>query len=140
VAAGFVLQVVEPHSNGLGGEVLAALAGQGVVVVNGQGPAAAAIERFADLVPGSGLLSACVRGAFDAWMLLLEGFGTRTVGEVLAPAPRTLWRTPALVATYRRLAAEAEAAGGDREQQIEAARAALSPRRSRSSASATVAC
>ena len=54
VAAGFVLQVVEPHLNGPGGEVpiLAAPAGLGrVLVVNGQGPvpATATIERFADL-------------------------------------------------------------------------------------------
>ena len=51
VAAGFVLQVVEPHLNGPGGEapILAAPAGRGrVLVVNGQGPvpAAATIERF----------------------------------------------------------------------------------------------
>src|SRR5213595_602003 len=85
VAAGFVLQVVEPHLNGPGGEVpiLAAPAGQGrVLVVNGQGPvpAAATIERFAGLglglVPGTGLLAACVPGAFGAWMLLLRDHGT----------------------------------------------------------------
>jgi gamma-glutamyltranspeptidase/glutathione hydrolase len=73
VAAGLVLQVVEPHLNGPGGEVpiLAAPAAQDrVLVVNGQGPvpAAATIERFAelglDLIPGTGLLPACVPGAF----------------------------------------------------------------------------
>ena len=61
VAAGFVLQVVEPHLNGPGGEVpiLVAPAGRGPVrVVCGQGaaPAAATIEHFRDLgldlVPG----------------------------------------------------------------------------------------
>src|SRR5918992_1138185 len=95
VAAGFVLQVVEPHLNGPGGEVpiLAAPAGQGrVLVVNGQGPvpAAATIERFADLgldlIPGTGLLAACVPGAFGAWMLLLRDHGTLRLREVLEPA------------------------------------------------------
>src|SRR5918998_6381231 len=50
VAAGFVLQVVEPHLNGPGGDVPAVAwsASRGeVLVVNGQGPvpAAAPIER-----------------------------------------------------------------------------------------------
>ena len=93
VAAGFVLQVVEPHLNGPAGEVpiLAYPADQnGVQVVNGQGPApaAASIKHFEgldlDLVPGTGLLPACVPGAFDAWMRLLGEFGTMRVGEVLA--------------------------------------------------------
>jgi gamma-glutamyltranspeptidase/glutathione hydrolase len=95
VAAGFVLQVVEPHLNGPGGEVpiLAAPAGQGrVLVVNGQGPApaAATIGRFRelglDLVPGTGLLPACVPGAFGAWMLLLRDQGTLRPRDVLEPA------------------------------------------------------
>mgnify|MGYP001809596235 CR=1 FL=1 len=43
-----------------------------------------------------------------------------------APAPRSLFRNPVLAATYERLLAEAEAAGGDRVRQIEAARHAWS--------------
>jgi gamma-glutamyltranspeptidase / glutathione hydrolase len=91
-ASGFVLQIVEPHLNGPGGEVpiTAYVAGRDeVVVINGQGPApkAASIDRFRqlglDLVPGSGLLAACVPGAFDAWMLLLEEYGTMGVRDVL---------------------------------------------------------
>ncbi|SFF23962.1 gamma-glutamyltransferase 2. Threonine peptidase. MEROPS family T03 [Actinacidiphila alni] len=39
-----------------------------------------------------------------------------------APRPGEPWRNPALAATWRRLVAEAEAAGGDRVAQIEAAR------------------
>ena len=75
VAAGFVLQVVEPHLNGPGGEVpilLYSAERDEVLVVDGQGtaPAAATIERFRELghelVPGTGLLAACVPGAFDA--------------------------------------------------------------------------
>jgi gamma-glutamyltranspeptidase / glutathione hydrolase len=177
VTAGFVLQVVEPHLNGPGGEVpiLAAPAGAGrVLVVNGQGPvpAAATIERFAGLglglIPGTGLLAACVPGAFGAWMLLLRDHGTARLREVLEPAigyaeagfpavPRIgaaigsleelfrdewpssaeVWladgvpapggrlRNRPLAATWRRLLAEAEAAGPDRDGQIEAALAAF---------------
>src|SRR5262249_57756581 len=40
------------------------------------------------------------------------------------PAPGTRFRNPALAATYRRLVAEAEAPGHDRQEQIEAGRPA----------------
>ncbi len=95
VAAGLTLQVVEPHLNGPGGEVpiLAHRADRGeTLVVNGQGPApaAASIARFEDLgldlVPGTGLLPACVPGAFDAWMLLLGEFGTLRLADVMGYA------------------------------------------------------
>jgi gamma-glutamyltranspeptidase/glutathione hydrolase len=93
VATGFTLQVVEPHLNGPGGEVPAllfpvdrgepvALCGQGVA------PAAATIERYRELghelVPGTGVLAACVPGAFGGWLLLLEQFGTWRLEDVLA--------------------------------------------------------
>jgi gamma-glutamyltranspeptidase/glutathione hydrolase len=92
VAAGFVLQVVEPHLNGPGGEVpiVAYSAAQDrVLVVNGQGPvpAAASIGHFRDLgldlVPGSGLLPACVPGAVGGWLLLLGELGTMRPRQVL---------------------------------------------------------
>ncbi|HET6750722.1 MAG TPA: gamma-glutamyltransferase [Actinomycetes bacterium] len=95
VTAGFVLQVVEPHLNGPGGDlpVIAYDARQQrVFVVNGQGPtpAAASIDRFRelglDLVPGTGLLPACVPGAFGAWMQLLAEHGTMRPRDVLEPA------------------------------------------------------
>ena len=95
VAAGFALQVVEPHLNGLGGEAPIILhdAGRaGVEVICGQGtaPAAATIEAYRDagldFVPGTGLLAAVVPGAFDAWMVLLREHGTLELEEVLAPA------------------------------------------------------
>src|SRR3954463_14205281 len=95
VAAGFVLQVVEPHLNGPGGEVpilLYSAERDDVLLVDGQGtaPAAATIARFRDLghelVPGTGLLAACVPGAFDAWLLLLRDFGTLPLADVLEPA------------------------------------------------------
>ena len=176
VATGLVLQVVEPHLNGPGGEVpvIAFDAARGeTFVVCGQGtaPAAATLEAYAglDLVPGSGLLAACVPGAFGAWMLMLREYGTMRLRDVMGyaigyaeagyplvpaiswgiasvadmfrehwrssaevylpgnavPAPGSLFANPALAATYRRVLAEAEAAGEDREEQIEAARRAF---------------
>ena len=95
VTAGFVLQVVEPHMNGPGGEVpilLYSAERDEVLVVCGQGvaPEAATISRIRDLglelVPGTGLLPACVPGAFDAWLLLLRDFGTLALADVLEPA------------------------------------------------------
>jgi gamma-glutamyltranspeptidase/glutathione hydrolase len=91
VTAGFVLQVVEPHLNGPGGEVPAVFqpAGSAPRVLCGQGvaPAAATVERYRDLglelVPGSGLLAATVPGAWDGWLLLLRDHGTKTLREVL---------------------------------------------------------
>ena len=92
VATGLTLQVVEPHLNGPGGDLpvvfWSAERGEPLVLC-GQGPApeAATIERFRELghelVPGTGLLAACVPGAFDGWMLLLRDFGTLGPEEVL---------------------------------------------------------
>jgi gamma-glutamyltranspeptidase/glutathione hydrolase len=92
VAAGLTLQVVEPHLNGPGGEVpiiFHSAYGAKTRVMGGQGPApaAASIARFEELglelVPGTGLLAACVPGAFDAWMRLLGEFGTLRLAEVM---------------------------------------------------------
>ncbi|MFI4980676.1 MAG: gamma-glutamyltransferase family protein [Nevskiales bacterium] len=95
VAAGFVLQVVEPHLNGPGGEVPILLWSekeQRMRVVCGQGvaPQAASAGFFRGLglnqVPGTGLLAATVPGAFDAWMLLLRDHGTISLRKALEPA------------------------------------------------------
>jgi gamma-glutamyltranspeptidase / glutathione hydrolase len=92
VATGFTLQVVEPHLNGPGGEVPAIFYSaeqDGVQVLCGQGvaPAAATIERFHELghelVPGTGVLAACVPGSFGAWLLLLRELGTWRLEDVL---------------------------------------------------------
>jgi gamma-glutamyltranspeptidase / glutathione hydrolase len=172
VATGFTLQVVEPHLNGPGGDLPIVLwsAERGEpLVVCGQGtaPAAATIERFRELghelVPGTGLLAACVPGAFDGWLLLLRDFGTLGLDDVLeqaigyaeqgypvipgitatiertepllrnwpssaelylpAPRPGTLFRNPALAATYRRIIDEAGT--GSREVRIDRARNAF---------------
>jgi gamma-glutamyltranspeptidase / glutathione hydrolase len=92
-AAGFVLQVVEPHLNGPGGDLpvvfWSADAGKPLVLcAQGVAPAAATVDRFRELgheqIPGTGVLAACVPGSFDGWLLLLEQFGTWPLDEVLA--------------------------------------------------------
>ncbi|MEV6554445.1 gamma-glutamyltransferase [Nocardia sp. NPDC051756] len=91
VAAGFVLHVVEPHLNGPAGEVpmILAPAGAPVRVLCGQGPAPAGASAAhyrglgLEFVPGTGPLAAAVPGAFDAWMVLLRDYGTRSLGELL---------------------------------------------------------
>ena len=95
VAAGFVLQVVEPHLNGPGGEVPIILwdaRRAAVEVICGQGPAprAASTSHFRSLglddIPGTGLLAACVPGAFGGWLRLLADHGTMRLRDVLQPA------------------------------------------------------
>jgi gamma-glutamyltranspeptidase / glutathione hydrolase len=92
-AAGFVLQVVEPHLNGPGGDLPAIFwsASEGrplALCAQGTAPAAATIEAFRSrghvLVPGTGVLAACVPGSFGGWISLLERFGTWRLGDVLA--------------------------------------------------------
>jgi len=92
VAAGLVLQVVEPHMCGPAGEVPVIgfdTRDNEVFVLNGQGPApgAATIGAFGDLgldlVPGNGLLAACVPAAFGTWMLLLAAHGSLPLREVM---------------------------------------------------------
>ncbi|GAA3434791.1 gamma-glutamyltransferase family protein [Kutzneria kofuensis] len=177
-AAAFVIQVVEPHLNGPAGDVpiMVHRAGsESVEVVCGQGPMplratpAEFRSRGLDVVPGSGLLSACVPGAFGAWLRLLRDYGRLALADVLAPAvhyaehgypvlpkaaemigslaelfrdewaesgrtylingavpaPGQRLRNPALAATFRRLLAESQAAGGTREHRIDAAHRAF---------------
>lgn len=95
VAAGFVLQVVEPHLNGPGGDVTIILWGerdQAIRTVCGQGPAPALADAASmrvmglELVPGIGLLPATVPGAFGAWLTMLRDYGTWSLADVRAPA------------------------------------------------------
>jgi len=95
VATAFTLQVVEPHLNGPGGDVpiLVYDVKRGkpeVICGQGPAPAAATIAHYRglglDIVPGTGLLAACVPGMFDSWMLLLRDYGTMKLADVLTPA------------------------------------------------------
>ena len=95
VAAGFVLQVVEPHLNGPGGDapiIVASVDEPEPRVLCGQGPAPAGAtpEHFTaaglDRVPGSGPLATAVPGAVQAWLVLLRDRGTLNARTVLEPA------------------------------------------------------
>ena len=171
VAAGFTLEVVEPHLNGPGGDLPLIFAGPAqpptVLCAQGTAPAAASIRHYRDLgldlVPGSGLLAAVIPGAVPGWLTLLRDRGTATLRQVtdaaihyaqqglpvlpqlaatiasiaglfrrewptsaaaylpagVAPAPGSWLRNLAWAATLQRLVSEAEAAGGDRDGEIE---------------------
>ena len=95
VATAFTLQVVEPHLNGPGGDVPVILhdvkrARTDVICGQGPAPAKATIAHYRsegiDIIPGTGLLAACVPGMFDTWMILLRDYGSMTLAEVLSPA------------------------------------------------------
>ena len=93
VAAGLVLQVVEPHLNGPGGDLPAILWKDGkaqILCAQGPTPAGATIEHYRaeglHLIPGDGLLATVIPGAFDGWMLMLRDHGTMELADVMAPA------------------------------------------------------
>src|SRR3954453_12115045 len=103
VAAGFTLQVVEPHLNGPGGDLPAIVWPAGgalpaivwpaggeprVLCAQGVAPAEATIEHYRDelglsLVPGTGPLAAVVPGAFGGWLTMLRDHGTMELEDVL---------------------------------------------------------
>jgi len=95
VATGLVLQVVEPHLNGPGGEMPAIIysAATGkveVICAQGTTPEGATIEHYKaegmTMIPGDGLLATVIPGAWDGWMLLLRDYGRLSLREVLEPA------------------------------------------------------
>src|SRR4030081_373835 len=96
VATAFTLQVVEPHLNGPGGDVPIIVhdtkRGR-TEVICGQGPApqGATIAHYRseglEMVPGTGLLAACVPGTFESWMLLLRDYGTLRLRGLRHAAP-----------------------------------------------------
>lgn len=94
VAAGFTLQVAEPHLNGPGGDMTLLVSDPDGIpeVLCGQGPApaAATFDHYTDLgldlVPGSGHLAAAIPGSTVAWLTLLRDRGTKPLPELLAYA------------------------------------------------------
>ena len=94
-ATGFVLQVVEPHLNGPGGDLPilqydAATDKVEVICAQGPTPAGATLEHYRGegltLIPGDGLLATVIPGAFDGWMLMLRDHGRLPLRDVLEPA------------------------------------------------------
>jgi gamma-glutamyltranspeptidase/glutathione hydrolase len=96
VAVAFTLQVVEPHLCGPGGDVPVMICEAGSAspkVICGQGPApaGATIAHYRDrlgldIVPGTGLLPACIPGTFETYMMILRDWGTMRLRDVLEPA------------------------------------------------------
>jgi gamma-glutamyltranspeptidase / glutathione hydrolase len=96
VAASAVLNVVEPGSAGLGGDVfvIAWLAKEKkLIALNGSGraPSGATVEHIlsrakSGKMPMHGIDSVTAPGAVDAWDVLLERAGTMSLKEVLEPA------------------------------------------------------
>jgi gamma-glutamyltranspeptidase / glutathione hydrolase len=95
IAAVAVLGVVEPFMTGIGGDCFMLIwhaAEQRLYGLNGSGRApraatpTALAERGHTQMPMLGMLAVTVPGAVDAWCRALERFGSRSLGDVLAPA------------------------------------------------------
>ena len=117
VAAGLTLQVVEPHLNGLGGEVPILLYDErrGEVMSYALHYA----EQGYPVLPQIAAAIASIERQFrDHWSSSAETYLT---GDG-PPAAGSRWRNPVLARTYHRLLSESESATADREGQIEAAR------------------
>jgi gamma-glutamyltranspeptidase/glutathione hydrolase len=93
----FTLTLLKPHLAGVAGEVPILIYwadDEKVIAVNGQGPApkSASIAWFHEqgypLIPEDGFLPAVVPGAFDAWLLALDEYGTFSFSQVIKPAIR----------------------------------------------------
>ncbi len=95
IASVFAAAVVEISHFGLGGEapmVIYIAKTREVVVINGQGtaPGAATPAAFAGRtsIPANGPLAATIPAVVDAASLALAKYGTKSLGDVLAPAIR----------------------------------------------------
>ncbi len=96
IATAFALQVVEPHLCGPGGDVPVMICEAGsntpkVICGQGPAPAGATIAHYRDhldldIVPGTGLLPACIPGTFETYMMVLRDYGTLRLRDVLEAA------------------------------------------------------
>ena len=95
VAVNAVLGLVEPHMNGVGGDLFALVWDAGAEKLHGLNATGRApyqisretlVRQGHTRMPGSGPLTWTVPGAVDGWHELLERFGTMELAEVLAPA------------------------------------------------------
>ena len=95
ICAAAALNVVEPNSTGIGGDVFALVWNQrdkSVRALNGSGraPAAASISELQaqghQAMPGSGALSVTVPGTVDGWETLRQSCGTMPLARLLEPA------------------------------------------------------
>jgi len=91
----FCLNLLEPQSNGIGGEVptlIYSAPSREVFAISGMGwsPQTFTIDwcraQGLDLIPGDGYLPACVPAVVDTWATALARFGTMGFSQVLQPA------------------------------------------------------
>jgi len=97
VTAAAVLNVVEPHMTGIGGDLFALFWSQREQRLRGldaSGRAGALmtrqelLRRGRDRMPSSGAEAITVPGALSGWTVLLQKYGTITLADALAPAIR----------------------------------------------------
>jgi gamma-glutamyltranspeptidase/glutathione hydrolase len=97
VTAAAVLNLVEPHMTGIGGDLFAMLWSareQRLVGLNASGRSGSRMTREAftsrglDAVPLFGAEPITVPGALSGWAALLDRYGTITLAQALAPAVR----------------------------------------------------
>ncbi len=95
IAANALLGLVEPHMNGIGGDLLAIVWDADTKTLHGlnasgRSPASLGLEEFErrglDRIPLFGPLSVSVPGAVDGWFRLHEKFGRLPMEDILAPA------------------------------------------------------
>jgi len=95
IATAAALNVVEPMSTGLGGDVFALvyLGKTGELVglnASGRAPYDASLEKLRNLgykeMPFLGIHAVTIPGALDGWCSLLNRYGTMSLAQVLAPA------------------------------------------------------
>ncbi|MFQ5912009.1 MAG: gamma-glutamyltransferase [Nitrospinota bacterium] len=89
VTAAAILTVVHPQACSVGGDGFTLIATDGRIVgINASGPAPAAADRsmFPDGIPKLGARCSTVPGVVDGWAKALSDYGTKTLGEALAPA------------------------------------------------------
>jgi gamma-glutamyltranspeptidase/glutathione hydrolase len=96
VATAAVMNVVEPGSAGVGGDVFAIIwlaKEKRLIALNGSGraPSGQTVQHLAERgfrqhMPEHGIESATVPGAVDAWDVLLKRAGTMTLAQLLQPA------------------------------------------------------
>ncbi|MCC6298191.1 MAG: gamma-glutamyltransferase family protein [Anaerolineales bacterium] len=96
VAAGAALNVTEPTSTGIGGDMFALYFSadtKRVTALNGSGHAPSALtldrlkrDRFASSIPPYHAYTVTIPGACAGWFDLIQKHGSLSMGEILAPA------------------------------------------------------
>lgn len=94
-AMGFCLNLLEPQSNGIGGEVptlVYSARERRALAISGMGYSPKAFttdwcrEHGIDLIPGDGYLPACVPAVVDTWAVAVARFGALSFAQILQPA------------------------------------------------------